>query len=1093
MKKRFRKSLSILAVATIGGLSLNASEVALWLRDVKISPDGRQIAFQYRGDIWTVPTEGGEARRLTTTDSYESTPIWSPDSKTIAFASDRHGNFDIFAMPASGGKATRLTRNSAGELPEAFTRDGKEIVFSAAIQDPAQSALFPTARLTELYAVPLAGGASRQILASPAEMVSFNPTGTTMLYQDQKGMEDQWRKHHTSSIARDIWIYDSKTGKHTNLTRHAGEDRNPVFAGDDFYFLSERDGGSMNVYVAPINSPANPKAVTSFKEHPVRFLSRANDGTLCYTFNGEIYTQAPNGKPRKITVTTTADYENPIEKIPVRSGAREAVASPDGKSVAFIYRGDVFVTSVEYNTTKQVTATPEAEMHLSWSPDGKELIYTSERDGRYNIYKAKMARPDEEVNFENATVIEEEPVFKSDKHERTVPMYSPDGKKLAFILDRNRLQVMDVKSGKVKELTDGSTYRHRDGGFNYTWSPDSRWIALEIVDRKHDPYSDIAIINTLTGEMTNLTNSGYFDQSPRWTLGGDAILYATEQYGMRNHASWGSEMDAMIVFMNQDAYDKFRLSPEDYALAKEVEKASKKKEANKKEKEDKSKDSDKDGDKKDKDKEEKTINVELKGITDRVMRLTPLSSDLSDMIITEDGENLYYIVNGLNGSQLWKKSLRKEDHKMVSKIDGGRRFESDKDGKNLFVFGSQLRKLDPKSDKLTPVSFSATLNLDREKERSFMYENMVREEAERFYTKDMHGVDWKRLTDNYRRFLPHINNNYDFAELLSEVLGELNVSHTGGRYSGGADSNADRTASLGLLYDLSYNGKGVKVDEILIDGPFDKANTEMVPGAIITAINGVAINDAADKDLTTLLTDLSRKKTLVTFTTPSGNSVEEVVLPISAGANNELLYQRWVKAREADVDRLSGGRLGYVHIRSMADPSFREIYSKILGKYNDRDGIVIDIRWNGGGRMHEDIEILFSGQKYLTQEIRGEETCDMPSRRWNKPSIMVTNEACYSNAHGTPWVYQHQGLGKVVGAPVPGTMTSVNWVTMQDPSLIFGIPVIGYRTAEGNFLENTQLEPDVLVLNDPAEVVKGDDAQIRVAVAELLKEIDQKR
>ncbi|MCH5220489.1 MAG: PD40 domain-containing protein [Muribaculaceae bacterium] len=1084
INKRYFSLTSIITGFFLFGNAAQPSE-ALWLRDVQISPDGTTIAFQYKGDIWTVPVGGGQATRLTTVDSYESTPIWSPDSKNIAFASDRNGNFDIFVMPATGGKATRLTRNSANELPETFAPNGKEILFSAAIQDPASSALFPSARLTELYAVPVTGGSSRQILASPAEAVSWGDG--IMLYQDQKGMEDQWRKHHTSSVTRDIWKYDPTTAHHTNLTAHAGEDRNPVVAGDVFYFLSERDGGSMNVYVAPLTNPSQIKAVTNFKEHPVRFLSRAQNGMLAYTYNGEIYTQKPDGKPTKITVTTIEDIEEPIEKISAKSGAREATISPDGKSVAFIYRGDVYVTSVEYGTTKQISSTPEEESYLSWSPDGKELIYSSQRDGRYNIYKATMARPDEEINFANATVINEEPLFKTDKHERTAPAYSPDGKKLAFILDRNRLQVMDVKSGEVKELTDGSTFRNRGGAFNYVWSPDNKWIAMEIVDKMHDPYYDIAIINVNDGQITNLTGTGYFDENPRWVLDGNAILFASDRYGMRNHASWGSEMDAMLVFMNQDAYDKYRLSPEDYELTKDIEKAAKKKA----QKDESSKDDKKDNDDKDAEKkEEKTIEVDLTGIQDRVVRLTPMSSDLSDAIITEDGENLYYIVKGLNGNQLWKKSLRKDEHKMVSKLDGGSRFEADKDGKTMLIFGSRMQKFEPKSDKFTPISYTANMNLDHQAERNFMYDYVVREEAERFYTKDMHGVNWQKMTDNYRRFLPHINNNYDFAELLSELLGELNVSHTGGRYYSPSSSNDDRTASLGLLYDLTYTGNGVKVDEVLIDGPFNRASSRMAPGSIVTAINNKTID--ADNDLTSLLTDMARKKTLVTFVTPEGETVSEVVLPISAGANNELLYQRWVKRNEQEVDRLSNGRLGYVHIRSMGDPSFREVYSKVLGKYNDRDGIVIDIRWNGGGRLHEDIEILFSGKKYFTQEIRGDKTCDMPSRRWNKPSIMITNEACYSNAHGTPWVYKHQGLGKVVGAPVPGTMTSVNWVTMQDPSLIFGIPVVGYRLADGSVLENQQLEPDILVLNDPETVVLGVDEQLQTAVRELLKDIDGK-
>ena len=217
------------------------------------------------------------------------------------------------------------------------------------------------------------------------------------------------------------------------------------------------------------------------------------------------------------------------------------------------------------------------------------------------------------------------------------------------------------------------------------------------------------------------------------------------------------------------------------------------------------------------------------------------------------------------------------------------------------------------------------------------------------------------------------------------------------------------------------------------------------------------------------------------------------MIPISQGQLSTLLYKRWVKRRAADVERLSGGRLGYVHIESMGDPSFRTVYAEILGRYNHCDGIVIDTRFNGGGRLHEDIEVLFSGEKYLTQVIRGKEACDMPSRRWNKPSIMITCEANYSNAHGTPWVYKRMGIGKVVGMPVPGTMTSVSWERLQDPTLVFGIPVIGYRLDDGSYLENTQLEPDVEVANSPKQVVEGRDEQLEKAVEELLRQIDEER
>lgn len=1100
-----KKLIPILLLGT-AAVSANAGE-ALWLRDVKISPDGSRIVFAYKGDIYTVPVSGGEARRLTTQSSYEEKPVWSPDGRQIAFASDRHGNADIFIMDANGGQATRLTSNSAAEYPESFTPDGKEVLYSANIQAPTKSAMFPTGRMTQLYAVSTDGTRTRQVLGTPAQMTAFTPDGK-MLYQDVKGFEDEWRKHHTSSVTRDIWMYDPATGKHTNITDRPGEDRNPVLSpdGKTVYFLSERNGGTFNVWAFPAGNPADARQVTDFTVHPVRFLSSAADGRLAFTYDGEIYTMLPGkGKPEKIKVEVLADDEPKTEKIGVSTN--QAVVSPDGKSVAFASRGDIFVTSVEYPTTVQVTHTPAAEGQISWGSDNRTLYYTSERSGHKNIYRATMSRK-EDPNFPNATAIKEEPMFDvaapkaitDPVTEYSRPLISPDGKKMAFVKDRNQLMVMDLDSRKVKQLTKGETFPGQEDGMVSVWSPDSRWLAIELIPEMRDPYSDIALLNVETGEITNITRSGYFCSSPRFVLDGNAIIYLTDRYGMRSQASWGSQDDLMIVFLNREARDRFMLSEEDYALLKDAEKKQKEdakkddgKDKDKKGKKDKKEKEDKDGDKGDDKKkdESKPINVELDGIDTRIMRLTPYSSNLSDAIVTADGDNLYYMCAFEGGYDLWKLPLRKREPKLVSKLNSSHiRLQADKDG-NIFLTGGKLQKLDPKSDKLTAISVNATHDIDRAAEREAMFDYVTVEEGARFYNKGMHGVDWPAMTAAYRKFLPHINNNADFAELLSELLGELNVSHTGGRFRGNYGSNPDRTASLGLLYDVAYDGAGLKVEEVIANGPFDRASSKICEGSVITAINGEEIK--LGETGATQLNNIAGKKTLVAFTTPGGEKVEEVILPVSSGRISELMYDRWVRQREADVQKWSNGRLGYVHIASMDDTSYRPMYEALLGKYNNCDGVVIDIRWNGGGRMHEDIEMLFTGEKYLTQEIRGKDVCDMPSRRWNKPSIMLVAEPCYSNAHGTPWVYQHQKIGKVVGMPVPGTMTSVNWVTMQDPSMVFGIPVIGYRTAEGNYLENTQLEPDVKVANDPATIVKGEDTQLRTAVETLLRDIDSKK
>ncbi len=1061
----------------------------LWMREARISPDGTEIAFGYKGDIYKVPVQGGTAVQLTTQSSYEYNPVWSPDGSQIAFASDRNGNFDVFIMPSTGGSAKRLTYRSQSEIPSTFTPDGNYILFSACIQDPASSALFPATYMTELYQVPATGGTTQQVLGTPAERVCFNKEGTKFLYQDRKGSENEWRKHHTSSATRNVWLYDMETGHHTNLTDREGEDRNPIFSPDEssVYFLSERDGGSFNVYSLSLDNPQNVKAVTKFKTHPVRFLSMSDNGTLCFTYDGEIYTKVPGAEPQKVKINLLRDDETRVTNFRFTQGASSPCVSPNGKQIAFVIRGNVFVTSADYTTTKQITNTPASEANPCFSPDSRTLVYASERTGNWQLYTAHTTRK-EEQDFPNATIIEEEVLLPSKTVERQYPKFSPDGKELAFIEDRIRLMVLNLETKEVRQVTDGSKWFTRIRGFSYEWSPDGKWFAIEFIGNQHDPYADIGIVSAQGGDIVNLTNSGYTCSDPQWVLDGNAILFMTDRFGMRAQASWGSQYDAMMVFMNKEAYDRYQLSKEDAELLRELEEQRKAEEEEDIYEEEDEEEIDDNIKKKKDDNTSNDIVVEIDGIEERTVRLTPNSSDMGSMMLSRDGNNLYYTCSFEGGYDLWKMNLIDKEPRRVHKLNASSLNLSIDLSGNIFLLSSQsMQRMDPKNETLKRISYQAEMKMNLAEEREAMFNHVYRQEEKCFYTEDMHGVDWDAMTAAYRKFLPHINNNYDYAWMLSEWLGELNVSHTGGTYY--PTATGDNTAQLGVLVDWNFEGDGMKVAEVVENSPFDTNHTKLKPGCIIEKINGENITN--ENVISILLNNKAQKKTLVSIYDPETEEQwDEVVTPITDASWNNLLYERWVKQRAAEVEEWSGGRLGYVHIKAMGDDSFRGVYSDILGKYNHCDGIVIDTRFNGGGRLHEDIEMLFSGEKYLTQVVRGRESCDMPSRRWNKPSIMLQSEANYSNAHGTPWVYKHKGIGKLVGMPVPGTMTTVSWERLQDPSLVFGIPVIGYRLPDGTYLENTELEPDIHVENSPETVVEGEDIQLRTAVEELLREID---
>tara|TARA_R110001583_G_scaffold37257_1_gene121716 strand:- start:936 stop:4163 length:3228 start_codon:yes stop_codon:yes gene_type:complete len=1072
IKKLFFITTFLVALAK----SLLGAEAPTWLRYPAISPDGTTLVFQYQGDIFKVDANGGMATALTSNAAYDTQPVWAPDNKTIAFASDRFGNFDIFTIPVEGGSPKRITYNSGNEKPSSFTPDGKFILFSGLISDTPKNAMFPSGGVPELYSISIDGGRENQILTSPALFANYSSDKSLLVYQDQKGYENQWRKHHTSSVTRDIWVYDVKNKKHTKFSSFKGEDLNPVFSSNDkeVFYLSEKTG-SMNIWKAPVSDASNLTQITKFEKHPVRFISIADNNTLAYSYNGDIYTQALNGEAKKVEISINTDSkENPIAFKQMRSGASEMSVSPNGKEVAFIVRGEVFVTSVDYGTTKRITNTPEQERSVSFSPDGKKLLYASERKGSWNLYQTKVVR-DIETNFANSTLLEEEVVIESTP-EAFQAKYSPDGKEVAFLEERTTLKVINLKSKKVRTILDGKwNYSYSDGDQHYDWSPDGKWFLVNFYP--HTLFmADVALVDAQGNKtMKNLTESGYSDNSAKWSLKGEAMIWFTDKRGYRSHGSWGSQNDVYAQFFTQEAYDNFRLSKEEREVKEEIEKEAEKKKGkkNKKEKADK------------KDKKKEDLKFDYNGLEDRQICLTINPSKLSDAILTPDGKKLFYLSKFDGGYDLWVNDLVENSTKKVLDLKGGGgAMQFDKEAKNLFLMsGNSIIKVDVSNNKRKDISYNAEMYLDKAAEREYMFEHVWRQMMKKFYDPKLHGVDWEFYKKEYQRFLPHITNNYDFAEMLSEILGEMNASHTGAGYRG-SSKNGDKTAKLGAFFDWNYKGYGLRIAEVLEKGPLNKADSKIKIGVIIEKIDGVSLSK--DKSHYPLLNHKSGKQVLLSLYNPATKKRwDEIVKPISSTSG--LLYERWVKKCQKECDKLSNGRIGYVHVKGMNSDSFREIYSEMLGKYGTREAIIVDTRFNGGGWLHDDLITLLSGKEYAKFSPRDQLIGSDPMSKWKKPSAVLINEGNYSDACAFPYAYQYLKLGKLVGMPVPGTMTAVWWETLQDKSIYFGIPQVGIKDMKGDYIENQQIEPDIRVENQLEMVTEGKDQQLQKAVEHLLE------
>jgi Tol biopolymer transport system component len=971
MQKLFTLFLTLI---TFG---LSAQESPNWLRYPTISPDGQSIVFTYKGDLYRISAAGGDAMQLTFHQAHDYMPVWSHDGKTIAFASDRYGNFDVFTMDAMGGEAQRITFHSNDEQPFSFTYDDKSLLFGALRMDIASNRQYPHGSQSELYSVPVKGGRVDQVFTFPAEYIQVNNKGTQMLYHDKKGGENEFRKHQTSAIARDLWVYDKSSDSHKMITTYAGEDRQPVYSQDEksVFFLSE-ESGTFNVHKLSLANPATRTQVTSFKTHPVRFLSIGN-GVLSFGYDGELYTMKEGEQPKKLKVNIRTQNKSNADKfISINGGVREMAVSPNGKEIAFIARGEVFVTSADGSLTKRLTDTPEQESFVTFTPDGKSVVYSSERNGKWSIYKTSRVRETEEPFFFASTLLKEEALVEN-KTDNYLPDFSPDGKKLAFIEGRRTLKILDLATNNSTTLlTPADLYHMGDGDQNFTWSPDSKWLLFDW--GKTLSNNEVLLLAADGSKRVNLTESGYGDGNPKWVNEGKQMLWFSNRNGLKSYATSGqSQSDVYSMFFDQEAWDKFNMSKEDFDLMKEIEKAGKKEGEEKKD--------DKKDEKAD-DKKVKDLSFDWDDMMDRKARLTIHSSSLGDAVLSKDGAKLYYLARFEKGMNLWTTDLRTKETKMAIKLDAG--FGSltwDKEMKNLYLLsGGRISKIDPESGKREGVDIKGEMNFDAVAERTAMFEHVWIRSNAVFYHPDFHGIDWAKMHKEYKKFLPSIGNSYEFAEMLSEMLGELNVSHSGARFSTSIE-NADATASLGVFMDYKHKGDGILIEEVIKGGPLDKANLDIKKGMIIEKIDGQTI--AQNTDVALYLNRKSDKFTLLEILDPSTKKSQQItVKPISLGEERSLLYDRWVKINEKEVEEKSNGQLGYVHIPGMSDEPYRSIYEDMMGKYFDKKAVIVDTRFNGGGDLVSDLAMFFTGVPFITYATEAKVVGGEPTSRWTKPT-----------------------------------------------------------------------------------------------------------
>ncbi|MEA3505258.1 MAG: S41 family peptidase, partial [Bacteroidota bacterium] len=482
---------------------------------------------------------------------------------------------------------------------------------------------------------------------------------------------------------------------------------------------------------------------------------------------------------------------------------------------------------------------------------------------------------------------------------------------------------------------------------------------------------------------------------------------------------------------------------------------------------------------------------EFDDIQERKVRLTIHSSRLADAVLSKDSEKLYYIAKFDKDYNLWSTTLRtKETKKLMTIGASAGSLQWDKEMKHLFLLTKgNIYKVDLKAKKKEPIDITGEMILDVAAERECMFEHVWKRTKSMFYISNYHGIDWDAMKENYQPKLESVGDDFEFAELLSEMLGELNVSHCGARYYGSM-SGGDKTASLGIFIDYDFEGDGIKIAEVINNGPLDKKHLSAAAGMIITDIDGEKIG--RNVDIAKYLNRKAGKYILLNIYDPKEKTDKDITIkPISLGARRVLLYKRWVKQNEKIVEKLSDGTLGYVHIPGMNDGKYRDTYDKAMGKYFDKKGIIIDTRFNGGGDLVGDLTMFLTGDRFMEYAVEDRVLGVEPSYRWTKPSVLMVNEANYSDGHCFACAYQDLGIGKIIGMPVPGTCSFAGWEMLQNGNVLWGSVPISAKNKKGEWLENNQTVPEIQIKNMPGKIDKGIDQQLLKAIEDLMKTVEK--
>ncbi len=1052
------------AALALAGLTSRAPEPLAFMRDPHVA-HGR-LVFAYQGDIWLANADGAGARRITAHPATDFAPRFSPDGRFIAFSSDRMGNFDVYVVPVEGGEPTQLTFFPGPDEVEYWTPDGKGIVIS-------------TARGTHpfgspLSIVPVDGG-----LPMPMPM-DFGRAG--MIRQDGGAVvftrenKSETRKGYRGNNSADLYVQDLRTKEITQLTdrdlesfRQHVQDGHPMWGADgQIYFASERSG-IYNIWRISA-SGGEPAQVTRFTTAGVKWPSISPDGrTIAFTQDYELYTlEVPSGTPKRIVVTAAVDpIDNRIELVRSTNRADGFAPSPDGSQLAVDFRGEIFLVPAEpeLGDKTRVTRSARRDRFAEYSPDGRMVAYVSDESGEEEVWVYDVAAGTRRQLSRHGS-------YKSQI------VWAPDGSRIAFV-GANRLFEVEVASGRQREVA-----YNLAGGYNLSeYSPDGKWLVYTRADE--DQNLDVYLYDLTAGRETNVTANPFRDSGGVLTPDGRTLVFASARDGGTNHL-----FAVSLARLTEDPDDPLVRARRRPAGERGDSAAGAGR-----------------GQGQNAAPPRAPLQVEPEGIERRAVQVTSGPNAAGAFFVSRDGRTVYFTSSDNEGAGLFQVGIDGRDRRRVA---AGQFTGLTPSADRRFVFyrqggggqgggpgggpgaaaGADIFRMPISGQRPARVTFDLQVEVDRKAEWAQIFDESWRVMWYRFYDDKMHGKDWRAIRAHYEPMLAHVGSYDDVYDLANHMIGELNTSHVGVNGPSGRPEPAGyRTRFLGL--ELEPAEGRYRIGHIYHEGPADKEWLGLKEGDFVLAIDGQELK-AGDNYWRILNQAMNEYVPVRVASSPAGAGAREVRIK-SLPSITDLRYEDWVASRRRMVEQATGGQIAYVHIRSMNQPSLARFRNEI-DRYWNAKGIIVDIRYNGGGNIDQELLDILEREPYQFWNNR------WGARTWGRrprqaiagPKVLLTNARSGSDSEVTPMGFRQLGLGRIVGNPTAaaviatGSYQLINGGTIRTP----GSLVVTYDPSKPNNyginLENYGVAPDVLVENTPADELRGFDRELRAAIDEVL-------